>query len=411
MKILLVNKFHYLKGGSEKYYFDLAKLLQEKGHEVAFFSMENEKNIKTDCKEYFVKESDMNSKNIFKAFDVIYSEKNKKEMEKTLDDFKPDIVHLNNFQRQLSASIIKPIKKRHIPIVFTAHDLQAICPEGSMLDSNKNICEKCLKGKNLNCVKKKCVKDSGLKSLLGAVEGKYYRWNKIYSKKIDKIIAPSKYFKEMFIKDGIDSDRVEILHNFIDVKDYNVNIDDQGYAFYYGRLSMEKGIYNLLKAMLNIKDRKLFVAGDGPEKDNIEKFINENNMEDRVKLLGFLDSNKIKDYVRKARVVIVPSICRENCPYSVLETLAIGRPIIGSNLGGIPELVKDGEYGYIYNNIEELTEKIKKLLDDKKLAEEMGKNAKNIIKREYSSDDYYKAIMNIYNKVIGDEKNERKINK
>ena len=230
------------------------------------------------------------------------------------------------------------------------------------------------------------------------------------SEKMNKIIGVLNELdlskvKEIVIKDF---DEVMII---IDVKDYNVNIDDQGYAFYYGRLSMEKGIYNLLKAMLNIKDRKLFVAGDGPEKDNIEKFINENNMEDRVKLLGFLDSNKIKDYVRKARVVIVPSICRENCPYSVLETLAIGRPIIGSNLGGIPELVKDGEYGYIYNNIEELTEKIKKLLDDKKLAEEMGKNAKNIIKREYSSDDYYKAIMNIYNKVIGDEKNERKINK
>ena len=112
MRILLVNKFHYLKGGSEKYYFDLAKLLMDKGNEVAFFSMQNEKNIKTKCKEYFVKESDMNSKNIFKALDVIYSEANKKEMEKALDDFKPDIVHLNNFQRQLSASIIKPIKKR-----------------------------------------------------------------------------------------------------------------------------------------------------------------------------------------------------------------------------------------------------------------------------------------------------------
>ena len=404
MKILLVNKFHYLKGGSEKYYFDLAKLLQEKGHEVAFFSMENEKNIKTDCKEYFVKESDMNSKNIFKAFDVIYSGKNKKEMGKALDDFKPDIVHLNNFQRQLSASIIKPIKKRHIPIVFTAHDLQAICPAIVMLDNNKNICEKCLKGKYLNCVKEKCIKNSGLKSLLGAIEGKYYRWNKIYSQKIDRIIAPSEYFKRMFIKDGIDSDKIEVIHNFIDVKDYNVNIDDQGYAFYYGRLSMEKGIYNLLKAMLNIKDRKLFVAGDGPEKDNIEKFINENNMEDRVKLLGFLDSNKIKDYVRKARVVIVPSICRENCPYSVLETLAIGRPIIGSNLGGIPELVKDGEYGYIYNNIEELTEKIKKLLDDKDLSEKMGKNAKNDAEKEFSKDAYYNKIIKIYKGVMKDVK-------
>lgn len=400
MKILLVNKFHYLKGGSEKYYFDLAKLLKRHGHEVAFFSMKDEKNIKTDCKEYFVENSDMNSKNVFKALDVIYSKKNKKAMEEALDDFKPDIVHLNNFQRQLSASIIKPIKKRHIPIVFTAHDLQAICPAIVMLDSEKNICDKCMNGKYINCVKKKCVKNSSLKSLLGAIEGKYYRWNKIYSKKIDKIIAPSEYFKEMFIKDGIDSDRVEVLHNSIDVKNYDVDIDDKGYAFYYGRLSKEKGIYNLLKAMLSIKDRRLFVAGDGPEKGNIEQFINENNMNDRVELLGFLDSKKIKEYVRKARVVIVPSICRENCPYSVLETLAMGRPIIGSNLGGIPELVKDGEYGYVYNNIEELTEKMKKLLDEKDLSEKMGKNAKNSAIERFSRDTYYNKILKLYKELI-----------
>ena len=150
MKILLVNKFHYLKGGSEKYYFDLAKLLKEHGHDVALFSMDGENNIKTDCKEYFVENSDMNSKNVFKALDVIYSKKNEKAMEKALDDFKPDIVHLNNFQRQLSASIIQPMKKRNISIVFTAHDLQAICPAIVMLDKDKNICEKCLKGKYMN---------------------------------------------------------------------------------------------------------------------------------------------------------------------------------------------------------------------------------------------------------------------
>ena len=142
MKILLVNKFHWLKGGSEKYYFELGQLLKGHGHEVAYFSMENEKNIHTGDKEYFVKASDMNSKNITKAFSVIYSKENKKKMEEALDDFKPDIVHLNNFQRQLSASIIDPCIKRDIPIVFTAHDVQAICPAITMMDINKKLHKK-----------------------------------------------------------------------------------------------------------------------------------------------------------------------------------------------------------------------------------------------------------------------------
>lgn len=398
MKILLVNKFHYLKGGSEKYYFDLAKLLQEHGHEVAFFSMQDEKNIKTGCKEYFVENSDMNSKNIFKALDVIYSRKNKKAMEKALDDFKPDIVHLNNFQRQLSASIIKPIKKRNIPIVFTAHDLQAICPAIVMLDSKRQICEKCLNGKYLNCVKNRCVKNSGLKSILGTVEAKYYKLKKIYINKIDKIITPSEFYKFKLIQDGIPENNIEAIHNFIDMDNYNVEVEDDGYAFYFGRLIKEKGIFTLLEAFKGLKDKKLLIAGDGPDLEKIKEYLNKNNMQENIKLLGYIDSDKVKEYVRKSRFIIVPSIWYENCPYSVLETLAIGKPIIGSNLGGIPELVKNNESGliYTYNKPKELQEKMKTLFENKELADELGKNAKQIAKKEYSKESYYNKIINIY---------------
>ena len=158
MRILLINKCHYLKGGSEKYYFELGELLKEHGNEVAYFSMEDDKNIKTGDKEYFVKKSDMNSKNITKAFSVIYSRANYKKMKEALKDFKPDIVHINNFQRQLSASIIKAIKEENIPIVFTAHDVQAICPAITMIDNDNSICERCMHGKYINCIKKKCNK-------------------------------------------------------------------------------------------------------------------------------------------------------------------------------------------------------------------------------------------------------------
>ena len=193
MRILLVNKFHYLKGGSEKYYFELAKLLREKGHQIAFFSMQNEKNVKTGEKEYFVNEIDLNTGSKLKALDVIYSRENKKKMIEALEDFKPDIVHVNNFQRQLSESIIQAANERKIPVIYTAHDVQAICPAITMLDSNKEICELCKNGKYLNCIKKKCIKNSTLKSILGAIEGKYYRIKKVYNKKIVYIISPSEF--------------------------------------------------------------------------------------------------------------------------------------------------------------------------------------------------------------------------
>lgn len=402
MKILLVNKFHYLKGGSEKYYFELAELLKENGHEVAFFSMKDEKNIKTDCKEYFVEPIDLNNGSKLKAFDVIYSKDNKKKMEEALDDFKPDIVHLNNFQRQLSASIIEPIKKRNIPIVYTAHDVQAICPAITMLDNDKNICEKCMKGKYINCIKKKCNKGSTLKSVIGAIEGNYYKRHKIYTKKIDMIITPTEFYKEKLIQDGIPENKIKAMQNSIDVEQYNIPIGDEGYALYIGRLSKEKGILNLIKAFKQIKNDKLYIAGDGPEKEKIIKYIQENNLQENIKLLGFLNKEQVNEKISKCRFVVVPSIWYENCPYSILETLAIGKPVIGAKIGGIPELVKDNKNGLLYkfNDIEALSNKMEKLFNDKELSEKLGKNAKEEAQRLYSKQIYYNKIIKIYERLV-----------
>ena len=406
MKILMVNKFHYLKGGSEKYYFELAELLRENGHEVAFFSMEDEKNIHTDCKEYFVKPIDLNNGSKLKALDVIYSKENKKKMKEALEDFKPDIVHLNNFQRQLSASIVDAIKEKNIPMVFTAHDVQAICPAKTMLDNNKNICEKCLGGNYKNCIKNNCIKNSKLKSILGAIEGKYYRNKKIYTQKIDYIITPSEFYKKELVEDGMPESKIKALHNFVDVKQYDIERTDAGYGFYFGRLSKEKGILNLIEAFKKIGKGILYIAGEGPEKENIEKIIKEDNLQDRVKLLGFLSSDKVKQYVSNARFIVVPSIWYENCPYSVMETLAIGKPVVGAKIAGIPELVKDGENGllYEYNNTDELANKMRKLFENEKLAKQFGDNAKKIAQKLYAKETYYDKIEEIYTKILKGKK-------
>lgn len=402
MRVLLVNKFHWPKGGSEKYYFELGELLKQHGHEVAYFSMQNERNIKTEDKEYFVSEIDLNTGSKLKALDVIYSKANKKAMEKALDDFQPDIVHLNNFQRQLSASIIKPIKKRNIPIVFTAHDVQAICPAITMMDSEKNVCEKCMAGKYLNCVKKTCIKNSKLKSLLGAIEGYYYRFKKIYTKQIDYIITPSEFYRTKLIEDGISGEKIKALHNSIEMKDYNVKTKDEGYALYFGRLSKEKGILNLINAFKKCKSGKLYIAGEGPEKEVIEKIIKDNKLEDRVKLLGFLNKEQMTEKTKNCKFVVVPSIWYENCPYSILETLAIGKPVIGADIGGIPELVNDGENGFIYkhDSVNELSKKMSKLFEDKKIVEEFSKKSKELAKELYSRENYYNELISIYNNLL-----------
>lgn len=398
MKILLVNKFHYLKGGSEKYYFELGELLKEHGHQVAWFSMKDEKNIITGDKEFFVEPIDLNNGSKLKALDVIYSKANKKKMKEALETFKPDIVHINNFQRQLSVSIIEPIKKKNIPIIFTAHDVQAVCPAITMLDNQNKICEDCMGGKYINCIKKKCNKGSVLKSMIGAIEGKYYRNKKIYTEKIDKIITPTNFYKQKLIEDGIDENKILAMHNFIKIEEYEMNTTDEGYALYIGRLSKEKGILNLIKAFKNIEQGRLLIAGEGPEKEYIEKYIKENKQQDKIQLLGFLNKEQVKENISKCSFVVIPSIWYENCPYSALETQAIGKPIIGTKIGGIPELVTDNEDGllYDYNDVKELEEKIKLLFENTSLREEMSTKARKNARDKYSRENYYNSIMTIY---------------
>lgn len=402
MKILLVNKFHWLNGGSEKYYFELGQLLKEHGHEIAYFSMENEKNIKTKNKEYFVKKIDLNTGSKLKALDVIYSNENYKKMCLAIDEFKPDIVHLNNFQRQLSASIVKACNKKKIPIVFTAHDVQVICPGITMLDNNKCICEKCMHGKYINCIKKQCNKGSTLKSIVGALEGYYYRINKIYIKKINQIITPSEFYREKLIEDGIPKNKITAIHNFVELKDYDLETQDDGYALYFGRLSIEKGIINLINSFSKLANGILYIAGEGPEKQKIQQIIKDKKMENRVKLLGLLNSQEIKEAIRKSKFVVVPSIWYENCPYSVIEALAIGKPVIGANIGGIPELVRNEFSGltFKYNDINDLTNKMKLLFNDNSLCHKLGINAKIQSKEQYNKDLHYNKIIDVYNKVI-----------
>lgn len=404
MKILLVNKFHWNKGGSETYYFELGKMLEKYGHEVAYFSMENEKNIKTVNKEYFVSEFDGNGKNIFKAFGTIYSNKNKKIMQKVLREFKPDIVHVNLFQRHLTYSIIDAVKEAHIPIVYTAHDLQAVCPASAML-CHGEICEKCLNKSKYNCLKNNCVKGSKLKSLLSSIEGTHYKSKRVYDK-FDMIISPSNFVGNKIREDGIKTE-IRTIYNFVDTEKFKPKINnDEKYTLFFGRLSIEKGIINLVKGFSMQSEGMLYIAGDGPEKDNILNYIKNHNLEDRVKLLGFLKQEKVKEYIEGAAFIVVPSIWYENCPYSILEALAMGKPVIGSRIGGIPELIKDDKNGFLYEfeDIERLSMLIYRLFVDKELRAELGENARKIAVEKYSIDTYYKELIKIYDGLVGEGK-------
>lgn len=405
MKILMVNKFFYIKGGSETYYFALKELLEKNGHEVIDFSMKDEKNFESPYSKLFVDNIDYNSEqNIFTKINsglkIIYSFEAKKKFEQLVKETKPDIIHLHIFQHQLSSSIIDVAIKYKIPIVYTAHDLKALCPNYKMLNSN-GICEQCKGGKYFNCTKYKCIKNSKIKSLIGTLEAQFNKFRHTYDK-INYVVTPSKFYRNKFIEFGYDAEKVVAIPNFLNEKEIDYEkLEGQNYFLYFGRLSEEKGILTLIKAISRI-NATLKIVGTGPLKEEIEKYIKDNNLTN-IEVLGFKSGRELYTIVGNAKAVILPSEWYENGPYSAIESLKLSRPLIGSDLGGIPELIEEGKNGYIFKhgNVEELEECIRRLesMSDEKL-DKMQKYSEKIFKEKYTDTKHYNDIMQIYEKVV-----------
>lgn len=391
MKILLVNKFFYRKGGSETYMYALAEGLREMGHEVAFFSMQHPSNEPSYWSKYFVSEKDYNGntslfRKVGEAVTIAYSPEARRKFEALLEDFKPDIIHLNLVHRQLTFSILDApyLKKHHVPVVYTAHDYSLICPAYTMINGRKEICESCIHGNVNNVFKNVCTKGSKAKSLLSYMEAEFLKLHRSYDK-IDLIIACSQFMKTKLDEGGY-AERTITMQNFltqkqIDMGRYVTNnhkyIDEVNgihpYFLFFGRLSAEKGIRTLVKAFISAcqsaghcsalpANWDLHIIGDGPERSAIEHLIFQapENVRPRIHMLGYEKGLELQQEVGNARYSILASEWYENMPYSGLESLSAQTPVIGANIGGIPEIVINRKTGFRFKsgNIEDLRSRL-----------------------------------------------------
>lgn len=404
MKVLLVNKFHYLKGGSETYYFALGRLLKEKGCDVIYFSMKDEKNVPCAQERYFVDHVDYNDslspvQTVAASLKLLYSFEAKRKFEKLLIDEKPDIIHLNIFQSQLTDSIVFAALKHHIPIVYTAHDLKAVCPTYLMMNRGK-ICDKCIKGNYWHCISTNCMKNSKVKSLLAVLEAESYRIRKTYSR-MDLIICPSQHHKNRIAQGHIcDPGILYYMPNFLpEETEFHAGDSNGSYYLYFGRLSEEKGIMTLLRAFreANVK-RHLYIVGAGPQEIEIRQYIQQHEMQKTVKMLGYKTGSDLNQIISSAYCVILPSVCCENAPYSIMEAQAMGRPAIVSDNGGLPELVTDGLNGYIFhgNDSTDLGSKLEKMENSVFSGEKICQMARE----KYSSERYILTLISEYRRLI-----------
>ncbi|MCI8898203.1 MAG: glycosyltransferase family 4 protein [Lachnospiraceae bacterium] len=422
MKILMVNKFLYPNGGSETYIFKLGEQLQKKGHEVQYFGMEHAGRIVGNRLECYTSDMDFHAGGVGKLlypFRIIYSGEAKRKMRRVLEDFRPDVVHLNNINFQLTPSIIYAVrafeKKRgkRIKIVYTAHDYQWVCPNHMMrIPATGQICFACRGGDFKQCSKNRCIHDSRVKSLIGTIEAGFYAMRKTYGM-VDVIICPSEFMKKQLDTDPLLAEKTVMMHNFID-KDTAVAGKTHGkkkkrrekaevfgaatdgdrpagdYVLYFGRYAEEKGTLTLLEACRALPEIPFVFAGTGPLEGRVNQAPNVENR-------GFVAGEELRRLIAGARFSVYPSEWYENCPFSVMESQMYGTPVLASDLGGAPELVQPGRTGDLFRggDAQELTEHIKELWEDPELCRTYSENCRSInfdTAEEYCA----KIVRNIY---------------
>ena len=374
MKILLINKFLYPNGGSETYIFKLGQQLMDLGHEVQYFGMEHEGRIVGNRVESYTSDMDFHGGSklakLTYPIKTIYSSEARKKLRLVLEDFQPDVCHLNNFNYQLTPSIILEIRKwsKRCKILYTAHDYQLVCPNHMCrtVTTNEN-CEKCLGGHFLNCTKGKCIHGSLAKSAIGTMEATFWKIKGVY-KYIDTIICCSRFMKTKLDTYKVLSGKTVAMHNFVEPVEKK-DVKKQDYILYFGRFSQEKGIGTLIQVAKELPDVQFIFAGSGPLEEQVNGVAN-------IKNVGFQRGEALEKLIREARFSIYPSEWYENCPFSVMESQMYGTPVVGANIGGIPELIEPGKTGLLFEsgNAADLKEKIEKLWNDRDLLENMSQN-------------------------------------
>ena len=380
MKVLLVNKFLYPKGGAETYVFKLGETLAGYGHEVQYFGLENEKNIVGNNVGSYVSHMDFGAgtlKNLSAPFRIIYSAEARRKISKVLYDFEPDVVHLNNIQFHLTPSIILAVESyrrktgRKVKIIYTAHDYQLICPSHGLFDTDIKVCEKCLGQNYTHCLRTKCVKNSRAKSLLAMLDAYYWKYSKAYAC-IDTIICPSRFLKAKLDMQARFADKTVAIHNFIEPKSAE-GVDKGDYVLEFGHLSRDKGTLTLLEVAKRMPNVRFVFAGYGAAEAEIAKVPN-------AEFVGFKTGNELKELISKAKCSIYPSEWYENCPFSVIESQMYGTPVIGSRMGGIPELIQENKTGLMFEagNADDLEEKLRYLLETPGVLESYTGNCKYV---------------------------------
>jgi glycosyltransferase involved in cell wall biosynthesis len=399
MKVLVANNYYYMRGGAERVMFNDIKALSSHGVDIVPFSAADGDNDPSPYSNYFVPGADIRAKSLAgraeAAIDAIHCGRTAEAFSRVIAETKPDLVHCHNVYGRLSTSILAAAKKRNIPVVLTVHDYKVVCPAYVMLKDGKP-CSACIDGGYYRCATNRCHKGQLAPSIVYSIEAYWSRLSGNYGA-VSQFLCPSNFIAGLLKQSGIDDKRVVYHPNCVEPNDYRPSYEGE-YVLSVGRLSHEKGLPTFLEAMLGTKI-PVRVAGTGPMEASLTQMAEKDG--GSIVLEGHCGGDKLADLYRNAAFVVVPSEWYENAPMSILESFAYGKPVIGTRIGGIPEMITDGEHGHLVEPgaKDQLRAAICKLWNDKEAQSRMGRNARRLVETKFAQDSRTQSLLKIYQSV------------
>lgn len=398
-KILFVNKFFYLNGGSERVFFQERDFFIENGFNIIDFSMKNHKNFYSRFTNFFINEVDYNNKKNLKkilstSLSFIHSKDAVNKIAQIIKQEQPKIAHLHNIYHQITPSIIPILKENKIKVILTLHDGKLCCPSYLMLNRGKP-CLKCA-GKHFHYPITTNCQQSLSSGILLSFEAYFHAWKKSYEG-VDAFIVPSKFLGDI-VAPRIGYNKIHLIRNGIDHTNFIASTTDEKYLLYVGRLSSEKGVETLLKAHSSMNNPvRLVIVGTGPLEDKLRS-----QASPCVTFKGYCDGDNLWEIIKKSSCLIVPSECYENAPMTILEGMAFAKPIIASKIGGIPEQVVHGETGILFTpgDTHELRQALDAMMTDTDKRRRMGLNGRLRLENEFSLQNHNQQLLNLYQSIL-----------
>ncbi len=408
MRILHINKFLWLSGGVERYLFDVADAFEARGHEVLYFSQADPRNRVTAQDDYFVPSVEYTDSSLAQKIGraktilerTLYSREVKDKLAALIRDCKPDVAHVHQLYHHLSPSVLDALTEAGVPVVQTVHDYKLICPNYRLyIPQEQEICTRCVSGDYSHCRKHKCLKESTAASALATFEMQYHKRKQFYERAVDQFICTTHFVQSQLSKSPLGNDKLTHLPLYINLDAYTPTDVHENYLCYVGRLAPEKGVLTLIRAMQSNPDTTLKIIGDGPARADCEALIAELGLRN-AEVLGFLERDAMTQVLGRSSGLVIPSEWYEPCGLTAWEAHALARPVIGAKIGGIPESIKEGKSGLLFEsgNAVDLAEKIAWLMAHPEESKAMGQAGYAQVHK--TCDAHYEGLMEIYTEVL-----------